>query len=256
MRVLSLGGTGNLGSQILPALLVHGHDVFAYVRSPEKLQSMMSTDLLERITIIKGDAMDSQAIASALIEHQCDAIVNAAGNQEWPWREQTLAKIVASVTAAAIKAGEERGRPLRAWVIGGMGSLQYPGTTHQIQSYLPAWASEHHRGTEEVMKGISLEKLQWSVLCVALMFKESPGKVELWSKPRPKDLLVSAKEPPGWQNHWIQNLPIIGTYINIVPVVNSYTTKYEDVADIIADDLESGSSAYIGEFVGYKSTTY
>lgn len=74
MHVLLLGGTGNLGLRMLPAMLAHGHNVVAYVRSESKLRSLVSARLAEQITIYVGDALDSQAVEKALREHGCDAI--------------------------------------------------------------------------------------------------------------------------------------------------------------------------------------
>lgn len=86
------------------------------------------------MTIIEGDATDSSAIRRALLDHDCDAIADVAGNQVAPWKEPVLERIVRAVVDAAIAVGRERGRPLRIWVIGGLGSLRYPGKDrHLIQ---------------------------------------------------------------------------------------------------------------------------
>jgi uncharacterized protein YbjT (DUF2867 family) len=135
-RILLLGATGNLGSRLLPALLAHHHTVIALVRSQTKLASQMAPSLLSHsdLTLIEGDATDSSAIYHALQGHDCDAIVDVAGNQVAPWKEPVLERIVRAVVDAAVAVGTERGRPLRVWVIGGMGLLRYPGTgDHMIQ---------------------------------------------------------------------------------------------------------------------------
>jgi uncharacterized protein YbjT (DUF2867 family) len=136
-RVLLLGATGNLGSRLLPTLLAHRHAVIAFVRSPTKLASLIAPSLLSHsdLTVVEGDATDSSAIRRAIVLHDCDAIADVAGNQVAPWKEPVLERIVGAVVDAAVKVGRERGRPLRAWVIGGMGSLRYPGTDrHLIQA--------------------------------------------------------------------------------------------------------------------------
>jgi putative NADH-flavin reductase len=114
-RVLLLGATGNLGSRLVPALLAHWNTIIARVRSPEKLSSLLSPDLLSHpiLTIASGSALNTNIIANTLREHDCNAIINAAGNQVPPWKEPVLGPIVKSVTDAVIQVGKERGVPLR-----------------------------------------------------------------------------------------------------------------------------------------------
>jgi uncharacterized protein YbjT (DUF2867 family) len=133
-RVLLLGATGNRGSRLLPALLAHHHTVVAMVRSQAKLATIMapygSTRVptpIPNLTIIEGDATDSSAIRRALLDHDCDTIADVAGNQVAPWKDPVLERIVRAVVDAAVAVGRERGRPLRAWIIGGLSSLGYPG---------------------------------------------------------------------------------------------------------------------------------
>ena len=145
MYILLLGGTGNLGRRLIPALVAHGHQVTAYVRSVEKLQSLISPDLFARISTYKGDALDSAAVEDALRKHKCDGVMNTSGNRVWTG-PQVLGNIAASVSSAAIRVGRERGRTLRAWFIGGLGGLEYPGTGgYKVRDYVFAIA----RGIED-----------------------------------------------------------------------------------------------------------
>ena len=133
MRVILLGATGNLGLCLIPALIAHKHHVTVYVRSISKLKSLISAALTEAIVIVCGDATNSAAVKNAILENACDAVVDMAGNQVLPWKEHLLPKIVKAVADAAVAVGQERGRPMRAWFIGGMGLLQYPGTKYLLQ---------------------------------------------------------------------------------------------------------------------------
>jgi uncharacterized protein YbjT (DUF2867 family) len=133
MRVLLLGGTGNLGSRCIPALLAHKHIVTLYVRNPSKLQLLVSPPVIEKTTVVVGDATDSAGIKKAIVDHGIEAIVNVAGNQVRPGQELLLPKIAKAVTDAAVAVGKERGTPLRAWLVSGMNILRYPGTPN---SYL------------------------------------------------------------------------------------------------------------------------
>jgi putative NADH-flavin reductase len=253
MRILLLGGTGNLGKRLIPALLAHGHEVIAYVRSVPKLQSLVTPALFNAIKTHEGDALDSAAVEGALRQHNCDAVMNTAGNRVFDGSEQILGKIAASVSSAAIRVGKDRGKPLRAWFIGGLTSLEYPGTGGwKIQDYLPRWGSSHHRGTEEVMMSIDVGQLEWSLLCVAWMQPKSET-IDLLAAPQHHQLVVATGKPPEWRDSWIRYLPFVGVYLNLVPAVLSYTTKLEDVADLLAEDFEKGNkSEYVGQFVGMK----
>lgn len=133
MRVLLLGGTGNLGLRCIPALLAHNHIVTLYVRNPSKLQLLVSPLVIEKTVVVVGDATDSAGIKKAILDHNIEATVDVAGNQVLPWQEFLLPKIAKAVTDAAVAVGEERGIPLRAWLVCGMNILQYPGTPN---SYL------------------------------------------------------------------------------------------------------------------------
>ncbi|KAK4951726.1 hypothetical protein LTR10_009645 [Elasticomyces elasticus] len=252
MRVLLLGATGNLGSRLIPALLAHRHTVTVYVRSPDKLRGLISTALYDNITITTGDAMDSAAVEAAIRANNCDAIVNTAGNRMPSGQEQILGKIAASVTSAAIRVGRERGKPFRAWLIGGLGSLKYPGTEGwKLQDYMFDFMSAHHKQTEAVLKAIPTTDLQWSLLCVAFM-KPASINIDVLESPRGNSLSIATGTPPAWRNGWVKYIPFIGRYLNIIGPILGYTTKLEDVADLIAADLANSETRLVGELVAMK----
>jgi putative NADH-flavin reductase len=251
MRVLLLGATGNLGTRLLPALLAHGHTVVAFVRSKDKLRSLITPKLYDTITVITGDALDTDAVEAALLEHNCGALVQTSGNSK---PTDLLGRLATSISSAAIRVGKQRrGPPLRAWFIGGLGSLTYPGTGgYQLQDYLPRLASAHHRPTEEVLKAIPTSDLDWSLLCVAIMTPTS-DLVDVLEQPRGNGLVVSKGELAAYQPHWVTRVPVVGKYLDVFAQIFAYTTKLEDVADLIANDLaQKGRSEYVGELVGMK----
>lgn len=253
MRILLLGSTGNLGLRLLPALLAHGHTVIAYVRSASKLQGLVTPALFNATTTYEGDALDSAGVEAALRQHNCDAVMQTSGNRFKHNGDWILGQIAASVSSAAIRVGKDRGKPLRAWFIGGLGSLKYPGTGGwKLQDYLPAYASQHHIGTEKVMLSLDRSEIEWSLLCVAFM-KPKSDTIDLLPGPQHHGLAVGVRELPAYRDSWLRWIPVVGVYLNTVPVILSYTTVLDDVADLLAEDFEKGSkSAYIGQLVGMK----
>ena len=130
MRVLVVGGAGRLGSRVLAALLFHGFETIALVRTPSKIPS----DILQNLTgIYVGDASITDDVKNALTEHTCDAVVNAAGAAAMsPWGKSTHPAIFDAVLAACIDVGKDRGKALRAWLLGTLGMLDSPDSNHTI----------------------------------------------------------------------------------------------------------------------------
>ena len=135
MKVLLLGATGNLGSRLVPALLTHGHSVVAFVRSSNKLESLLPPSVYQQITVVQGDATDPISVKGAILDARCDAVVSAAGLAALaPWRKSEFPTIFHAVLDAVREAGMERKNPLRTWFLGGMGVLYYPGTESMLSN--------------------------------------------------------------------------------------------------------------------------
>jgi len=128
MKVLLLGATGNVGSHLLPALQAHGHEVVVFVRSETRLNQLVPSSIVSRVTIATGNATDSNAVREALVRNRCDALINSAGLAAvFPWQDPRMQGIIQAVTKAAVEASQVMGRPIRAWFLGGMTALDYPG---------------------------------------------------------------------------------------------------------------------------------
>lgn len=128
MPVLVLGATGKLGSRLLPALLAHKQRVVVYVRNEQKLGEVIPSTILSQVTVVKGDATDSNSIRDALIEHECDTLINSAGlSAVLPWSEPQMQEIIQAVATGAVDASKALNRPIRAWFLGGMSILDFPG---------------------------------------------------------------------------------------------------------------------------------
>ena len=132
MKVLLLGVTGRVGSRMLPALLAHKHQVVAYVRTPSKISPEAASKF---DSIVAGSASDSVAIKAAILSHNCDAVVNAAGLAAMTgWTSQgEFPAIFAAVVQAVVEAGQERGGPpIRCWLMSGWGIMDSPKKPYML----------------------------------------------------------------------------------------------------------------------------
>jgi nucleoside-diphosphate-sugar epimerase len=135
VKVLLIGATGNVGLRLVAALLTHSHNVVAYVRSSSKLESLLPQSIYRQISVVQGDATDSASIKKAILDANCDAVINTAGLAALPpWGKSELPTIFRAVLDAVREAGSERKKPLRVWFLGGLGVLHYPGTESMLSS--------------------------------------------------------------------------------------------------------------------------
>jgi nucleoside-diphosphate-sugar epimerase len=135
MKVLVIGATGNLGLRLIPSLMTHSHTVVAFVRSSSKLQSQLPPSIFGRINVVQGSALDAAAIKAAILDNNCDAVVNTAGLAAVaPWGKTDLPEIFSAVVKGIVEATEERQKPIRAWFLGGMGVLNFPGTSSMLSN--------------------------------------------------------------------------------------------------------------------------
>jgi putative NADH-flavin reductase len=95
MRLFVIGATGRTGREIVQQALARGHHVTAFVRSPESL-----TLTNERLTILKGNAMDANQLCHAMQNH--DAVLSALGPRE-AFKPSSLLHDSALATTRAMK---------------------------------------------------------------------------------------------------------------------------------------------------------
>ncbi|KAK9374024.1 uncharacterized protein V1513DRAFT_124639 [Lipomyces chichibuensis] len=248
MKVLLLGATGNLGIRLIPALLLHNHSVVAFVRSSSKLSSLLPPTLLSQIVVVEGDAKSSGSIKKAILDNNCDAVVNTAGLAAlMPWQKSELPRIFEAVVQATKVSGMERNKALRVWFLGGMGLLDMPGTRSIVGDYLPIY--REHLPNLALLNSISTETIRWSILCPSVMTPRS-STVELPMQAPTGNLIVSATVPPHWKNVWVRKIPLLGPFIVLGLNAGQYTTKLEDNAELIASDLEKGGDEWVGKKVG------
>lgn len=76
MRLLVFGASGKTGREIVTQALERGHDVTAFVRNPAKFSFSH-----ERLSIVRGDVMDSASVEAAMPGH--DAVLIALGHRRY-----------------------------------------------------------------------------------------------------------------------------------------------------------------------------
>ncbi|KAF2155512.1 NAD(P)-binding protein [Myriangium duriaei CBS 260.36] len=248
MKVLLLGATGNLGSRLVPALLTHGHSVVAYVRSANKLESLLPGSVYGHIITVQGDAMDTASIKKAIVDNRCDAVINTAGMAAMaPWNKSDLPAIFAAVLKAVREASAETKSPLRAWFLGGIGVLYWPGTETLLSNYAPVFLE--HRQDLRSLQALPPNTIQWSMLCPGYMIPES-STLDVPTKTLQGKLVASASSPPLWKHSWFESIPLLGRILSIGMNFSRYETTLEQAADFIASDLETRESRFIGKTVG------
>ncbi|KAF2674345.1 NAD(P)-binding protein [Microthyrium microscopicum] len=248
MKVLLIGATGNMGVRLVPALLTHGHSVVAYVRSSDKLESLLPAAVYRRIIVFQGDATDSTKIKGAILDNNCDAVVNTAGLAALPpWGKSDLPLIFRSVVNAIRDASTERKKPLRSWFMGGMGVLYYPRSKTMLSKYIPIYLE--HRQNLQLLKSLPPDTVDWSMLCPATMVPES-SNFDVPTRNLHGELVAGAETLPAWQDSWVKHIPLMGRPILSAMNAGRYTTTLEQNAEFIAKDLESHASQWMGMTVG------
>ena len=101
MKLFIIGATGRTGREIVQQALARGHQVTTFVRSPESITSKN-----ERLTVIKGNAMDENELFDAIQNH--DAVVSALGPREVFKPSSLLHDSALATTRAMNRSGVKR----------------------------------------------------------------------------------------------------------------------------------------------------
>jgi putative NADH-flavin reductase len=109
VRIFVLGGTGHTGTVFVEQALAAGHELTAFVRSPDKLPSQA------RLTVVSGDVLDVAALAAAMPGH--DAVVSMLGVRSLATHDFSE-KSTATITRAAEQSGTRRVVIMSAFGVG------------------------------------------------------------------------------------------------------------------------------------------
>lgn len=97
-RVLIIGATGGTGRQLVSQALERGHQVTAFARTPERVQTRH-----QRLTVAQGDVLDDRSLDAAVADQ--GAVLSALGHKRWFYPN----RILSTGTRNLIRAMESHG---------------------------------------------------------------------------------------------------------------------------------------------------
>ena len=146
MKLFVIGATGRTGSEVVEQAVARGHQVTAFVRSPESLKLKN-----ERLTVINGDVMDEDQLANAMQNH--DAVASALGPREVFKPSSLLRDSALATTHAMQHSGVRRLVVLSA-------AAHFPGIPNRIVSFILRNHMRDSLAMEEIVQG---SRLDWTI---------------------------------------------------------------------------------------------
>ena len=152
MNILILGATGRVGAQIVKYALQDRHQVFAFVRTPEKIQIHN-----ENLTIIQGNVLNKDDIVRAM--RGMDVVISALNTDGSTTLSESMPHIIEAMENEGIE---------RIITIGTAGILQ-SRTSPNLLRYQSSEskrkstrAAEEHHGVYDLLKHSTLD---WTIVC-------------------------------------------------------------------------------------------
>jgi putative NADH-flavin reductase len=146
MKLFVIGATGRTGQEIVQQALARGHQVTAFVRSPEKISSKH-----EQLTVVKGDAMDENQLFNAMQNH--DAVLSTLGPRKVFKPSSMLHDSAVATTRAMSRAGVKRLVVLSA-------AAHFPGIPNRIASFI---MRNHMRDSLAMEEVVQANGLDWTI---------------------------------------------------------------------------------------------
>jgi putative NADH-flavin reductase len=146
MKLFVIGATGRTGREIVQQALARGHDVTAFVRSPESMALRN-----ERLTVLKGDVTDENQLFNAMQSH--DAVLSTLGPRKVFKPSSLLRNSAVATTNAMKRSGAKRLVVLSA-------AAHFPGVPNRIASFIMRNHMRDSCGMEEIVQGSGLD---WTI---------------------------------------------------------------------------------------------
>jgi putative NADH-flavin reductase len=146
MKLFVIGATGRTGREIVKQALTRGHQVTAFVRSPEGMQLGS-----ERVNVIKGNAMDEDQLANAMRNH--DAVISTLGPRHVFKPTSMLHDSALATTRAMQRCDIKRLVVLSA-------AAHFPGIPNRIASFI---MRNHMRDSLAMEQVVQSNGLDWTL---------------------------------------------------------------------------------------------
>jgi putative NADH-flavin reductase len=146
MKLFVIGATGRTGREVVQQALARGHDVTAFVRSPESI-SLRN----ERLTVLKGNVMDENQLFDAMQNH--DAVVSTLGPRQVFKPSSMLHDSALATTQAMNRSGVKRLVVLSA-------AAHFPGIPNRIASFI---MRNHMRDSLTMEEIVQANGLDWTI---------------------------------------------------------------------------------------------
>jgi putative NADH-flavin reductase len=146
MKIFVFGATGRTGREVVEQALARGHDVTAFVRSPEAIGLTN-----EKLTVIKGEATEEDQLVKAMQNH--DAVVSTLGPRK-PFKPSSLLHDSALATTRTMqRSGVKRLLILSA-------AAHFSGIFNRIVSLILRNHMRDSLAMEEIVQGSGLD---WTI---------------------------------------------------------------------------------------------
>jgi len=146
MKLFVIGATGQTGREIVQQALARGHQVTAFVRSPEGITSRNG-----RLTVRKGNAMDESQLFDAMQNH--DAVLSTLGPRE-VFKPSSMLRDSALATTLAMNRSDVK----RLVVLSA--AAHFPGILNRIASFI---MRNHMRDSLAMEEIVQASGLDWTI---------------------------------------------------------------------------------------------
>ena len=161
LKITVIGGSGMIGQRIVREALERGHQVTVVARDPARV-----TEKHERLTVARGDALDSDAIAKVVAGQ--DVVISAVGAARAENPDYNLYLTAADSLITALRSlGESAPRLI---VVGGVGTLKDASGTLLLER-APKERKPEHLGQKAALDFYrTVEDVKWT-------YVSPPGRI-------------------------------------------------------------------------------
>ena len=146
MKLFVIGATGRTGREIVQQALARGHQVTAFVRSPERITLKNA-----RLTVRTGNVMDENQLLDAIQNH--DAVISTLGPRE-VFKPSSMLHDSALATTRAMN----RSRVKRLVILSA--AAHFPGIPNRIASFI---MRNHMRDSLAMEEIVQASGLDWTI---------------------------------------------------------------------------------------------